>query len=146
MTAPRRALLGFAAGVLSVLSFHQGMWAILHAAGLMPPAPYPTDPVPPLGVPRIANFCFWGGLYGVAFGLALPRLPPRAPLWLLGLGLGLLTVLILWFVVDPLKGQPVAGGFVPVRMLVGALIHLAWGLGVGIILGLFMGRDTVAHA
>jgi hypothetical protein len=146
MTAPRRALLGFAAGVLSVLSFHQGMWAILHAAGLMPPAPYPTDPVPPLGVPRIANFCFWGGLYGAAFGLALPRLPPRAPLWLLGLGLGLLTVLILWFVVDPLKGQPVAGGFVPVRMLVGALIHLAWGLGVGIILGLFMGRDTVAHA
>ena len=146
MTAPRRALLGFAAGVLSVLSFHQGMWAILHAAGLMPPAPYPTDPVPPLGVPRIANFCFWGGLYGVAFGLALPRLPPRAPLWLLGLGLGLLAVLILWFVVAPLKGQPVAGGFVPVRMLVGALIHLAWGLGVGIILGLFMGRDTVAHA
>jgi hypothetical protein len=146
MTAPRRALLGFAAGVLSVLSFHQGMWAILHAAGLMPPAPYPTDPVPPLGVPRIANFCFWGGLYGAAFGLALPRLPPRAPLWLLGLGLGLLTVLILWFVVDPLKGQPLAGGFVPVRMLVGALIHLAWGLGVGIILGLFMGRDTVAHA
>jgi hypothetical protein len=146
MTAPRRALLGFAAGVLSVLSFHQGMWAILHAAGLMPPAPYPTDPVPPLGVPRIANFCFWGGLYGVAFGLALPRLPPRAPLWLLGLGLGLLTVLILWFVVDPLKGQPVAGGFVPVRMLVGALIHLAWGLGVGIILGLFIGRDTVADA
>ena len=85
MTAPRRALLGFAAGVLSVLSFHQGMWAILHAAGLMPPAPYPTDPVPPLGVPRIANFCFWGGLYGAAFGLALPRLP-RAPLWLWGSG------------------------------------------------------------
>jgi hypothetical protein len=146
MTAPKRALLGFAAAVVSVLTFHQSMWAFLHAAGLLPPAPYPTDPVPPLGVPRIANFCFWGGLYGAAFGLALPRFPPRAPLWLLGLGLGLLAVLVLWFVVAPLKGQPVAGGFTPVRMLVGALIHLAWGLGVGIILALLMGRNTVAHA
>src|SRR5215213_9787750 len=127
MTAPMRALLGFAAAAVSVLTFHQGMWALLHAAGLMPAALYPTDPVPPLGVPRIANFCFWAGLYGAAFGLALPRLPrlPRAPMWLLGLGLGLLAVLVLWFVVAPLKGQPVAGGSVPAPMLVAALIHLA---------------------
>jgi hypothetical protein len=42
MTAPTRALLGFAAAVLSVRTFHQGMWALLHVAGIMPPAPYPT--------------------------------------------------------------------------------------------------------
>src|SRR5918997_5974655 len=90
-------------GPARLLTFHQGAWALLHAAGLMPPAPYPTDPVPPLGVPRIANFCFWAGLYGAAFGLALPRLP-RAPTWLLGLGLGLLATLVLWFVVAPLRG------------------------------------------
>ena len=46
MTAPRRAALGFIAAVLSVPTFHQGMWALLHAAGIMPPAPYPTNPVP----------------------------------------------------------------------------------------------------
>jgi hypothetical protein len=146
MTAPTRALLGFAAAVVSVLTFHQGTWALLHAAGLMPAAPYPTDPVPPLGVPRIANFCFWGGLYGLVFGLALPRLPRRAPLWLLGLGLGLLAVLMLWFVVAPLKGQPAAGGFVPLRMLVTVLIHGAWGIGVGLILSLLMGRRAAARA
>ncbi len=146
MTATTRALLGFAAAAVSVLTFHQGTWALLHAAGLMPPAPYPTDPVPPLGVPRIANFCFWAGLYGAAFGLALPRLPPRAPLGLLGLGLGLLATLVLWFVVAALKGQPVAGGFVPVRMLVTVLIHGAWGIGVGLILTLLMRRRTVARA
>ena len=146
MTAPMRALLGFAAAAVSVLTFHQGTWALLHAAGLMPPAPYPTDPVPPLGVPRIANFCFWAGLYGAAFGLALPRLPRRAPMLLLGLGLGLFAVLVLWFVVAPLKGQPVAGGFVPQRMLVTVLIHGVWGIGAGLILGLVMGRNTVAHA
>ena len=145
MTAPMRVLLGFAAAVISVLTFHQGTWALLHSAGLMPPAPYPTDPVPPFGVPRIVNFCFWGGLYGAAFGLALPRLP-RAPMWLLGLGLGLLAVLVLWFVVAPLKGQPAAGGFIPVLMLVGALIHGVWGIGVGLTLPLLIGRRTAAPA
>ena len=80
MAAPQRAALGFAAAVLSVLTFHQGMWAVLHAAGVMPLAPYPTNPVPPFGVPLIASLCFWGGLYGLAFGLTLPRLP-RAPMW-----------------------------------------------------------------
>lgn len=139
MAAPKRALLGFAAAVLSVLTFHQGTWALLHAAGLMPPAPYPTGPVPPLGVPRIANFCLWGGLYGAAFGLALPR----APTWLPGLGLGLLAVLVLWFVVAPLKGQPVAGGFAPLRMLVTVLVHGAWGIGVGLILPFLMARKAV---
>jgi hypothetical protein len=145
MTAPRRALLGFAAAVVSVLTFHQGTWAILHAAGLMPPAPFPTRPVPPSGVPQVASLCFWGGLYGAAFGLALPRLP-RAPTWLLGLGLGLLAALVGWFVVAPLRGQPMAGGFVPARMLVSVLINGAWGIGVGLILPLLLGRRTAARA
>jgi hypothetical protein len=145
MAAPKRALLGFAAAALSVLIFHQGAWALLYALGLMPAAPYPTRPVPPLGVPLIASFCFWGGLYGALFGLALPRLPPRAPLWLLGLGLGVLALLVLWFVVAPLRGQPVANGLVPVRMLVSAVIHLVWGIGVGLILPL-LARWTRAAA
>jgi hypothetical protein len=138
--APGRGLLGFTAAVISVLTFHQGMWALLHAAGIMPPAPYPTTPVPPFGVPLIASLCFWAGLYGLLFGLALPRLPRRVPLWLLGLVLGLLTALVGWFVVAPLKGQPVAGGFVPVRMLVSVLINGAWGIGVGLILPFLMAR------
>jgi hypothetical protein len=144
MTAPMRALLGFVAAVLSVLTFHQGMWALLHAAGIMPPAPYPMAPVPPFGVPQIVSLCFWGGLYGLVFGLALPSLP-RAPMWLLGLGLGLLAALVGWFVVAPLKGQPLATGFVPLRMLISILINGCWGIGVGIILPLLMPK-AVARA
>ena len=50
MSTPlHRALLGFLAAVISVLTFHQGMWALLHLAGQMPP-PYPTRGVPPWGV------------------------------------------------------------------------------------------------
>jgi hypothetical protein len=117
----------------------------LHAAGIMPPAPYPTNPVPPFGVPLIASLCFWGGLYGLAFGLVLRRLP-RAPMWLLGLGLGLLAAVVGWFVVAPLKGQPVAGGFVPLRMLISVLINGTWGIGVGLILPLLMRRMSAARA
>jgi hypothetical protein len=146
MTAPTRALLGFAAAVLSVLTFHQGVWALLHAVGIMPPAPYPMNPVPPFGVPLIASLCFWGGLYGAAFGLAVPRLPRRAPMWLLGFGLGLLAALVGWFVVAPLKGQPVASGFAPTRMLVSVLINGAWGIGVGLLMPLLLGRRSAVRA
>lgn len=139
MSVLSRAARGFAAAALSVLTFHQGTWALLHAAGLMPAPPYPTDPVPPLGVPRIVDYAFWGGLYGAALGALLPRLP-RAPPWLLGLGMGLLAVLVAWFVVAPLKGLPAAAGFLPVPMLVGAVIHAAWGIGTGLILPLLPGR------
>ncbi|MBL6456212.1 hypothetical protein JMJ55_12835 [Belnapia sp. T6] len=134
-----RALLGFLAAVLAVLTFHQGMWGILHLLGMMPRPPYPMNPVPPLGVPLLVNLCFWGGLYGLVYGLVLPRLP-RAPGWLLGLGLGLLAALVGWFVVAPLKGQPIAAGWVPARMLLSVLINGAWGIGVGIILPMLLPR------
>jgi hypothetical protein len=61
-------------------------------------------------------------------------------MWLLGLGLGLLAALVSWFVVAPLKGQPVASGFDPARMLVSVLINGFWGVGVGVILPLLMPR------
>jgi len=44
MTAPKRALLGFVAAVVSVLTFHQGMWAVLHMVGIMPLRPTPPTP------------------------------------------------------------------------------------------------------
>jgi hypothetical protein len=141
MTAPIRALLGFLAAALSVVTFHQGMWGALYLAGWMPRPPYPMNPIGPLGVPLLLDLCFWGGLYGVAYGLAFPRLV-RMPGWLSGLLLGLLAVLVGWFVVAPLKGQPLAGGFDPMRMLISVLINGAWGIGVGIILPMLLPRSA----
>jgi len=141
-----RAALGFLAAVLSVLTFHQGMWALLWAAGLLPRAPYPMTPTGPLGVPVIVNLCFWGGIYGLAYGVVLPRLP-RAPAWLLGLGLGLLAALVGWFVVAPLKGLPAASGWNGLAMLRSVLINGSWGIGTGLILAALLGRrSAVARA
>ena len=144
MTAPMRALAGFVAAAISVLVFHGGMWALLHAGGLMPPA-WPTAPVGPLHVPLIADLCFWGGAYGAAFGLLLPRLP-AAPLPLLGLGLGMAAILVGWFVVAPLKGHPVGNGWGASRVLLSLALNLPWGVGVGLILAAMRPRRAPLRA
>ena len=72
----------------------QGMWAFLHLFSLMPP-PYPMGSVPlPFGVPLIIDLCFWGGVWGAAFGLILPSLSGKYPLWVSGFGLGIAAALV----------------------------------------------------
>jgi hypothetical protein len=133
---PVRAVLGFVAAVIATLTFHQAMWAVLHAAGTMPAAPYPMAPTGPLGVPKMVSLCFWAGLYGAVFGVVMPRL--TAPLWLCGLALGIIAALGGMFVVLPLKGQPVAVGFAWKSWLNSLLINGFWGIGVGVIAALLM--------
>jgi hypothetical protein len=131
--------LGFIAAAVSVLTFHQAMWEILHVLalpGLAMPAAYLTDPIPRFGMPRIANLCFWGGLYGAVFGLVLPRLSP--PLWLWGLVLGLIAALVGLLLVPAIKGVPVGAGWVPLSWLRSFLINGSWGIGVGVTLPLIL--------
>lgn len=136
---PQRIFLGAVAGALAVLVFHQGVVTLLFDLSLTPLAPpYRTLLVPPFGVPAIVSLCFWGGVYGALFGAVAPRLP--APLWAAGLAIGLLAMLIGWFVVAPLKGLPIAVGFVPWPMARSLLINLTWGLGTGLLLPLLSPR------
>jgi hypothetical protein len=144
-TSLNRAGLGFVAAVISVLVFHQGMWGLLHLMGLMPPW-YPTRGVPPFGVPLIVDLCFWGGVWGAAFGLVLPKLPSSYPMWLLGLGLGIAAALVGLFIVPLIKGLPVAGGWAPMTFVRSFLINGFWGIGVGLILPLMMRRQVQSKA
>jgi len=60
-------------------------------------------------------------------------LPPW-PLLLLGFTCGVLgPVLASWFVVAPLKGTPIAAGWVPQRMLASVLINGCWGIAMVLI-------------
>src|SRR4051812_28408061 len=96
-----RAFLGFIAGGIAFLTFHQGLLEIFHLAGAGGPS-WSVQPVPPLGIPRVVDLCFWAGLWGVPFGLLLPRF--TWPLWLCGILLGFVAALVAWFVVAPIKG------------------------------------------
>jgi hypothetical protein len=134
-----RALLGFIAAALSVLIFHQAMWEALHVLalpGLAMPRSYPTDPIGPFGIPRILNLCFWGGMYGSVFGVVLPRL--TGPLWLYGIGLGIIGALIGLLVVPAIKGLPIGGDWQVLSWVRSLLINGFWGLGVGLLLPLMI--------
>ena len=125
----RNAALGFVAAAISVLVAHQVMVLALHLIGWVPNAPYSFRPNP-WGVPIIVNSLFWGGLWGIAFAFVAPKLPIQAT-WLKGIALGLIGPLLIggWIVLAAIRGQPYFAGFAPQRMLIGALILGAFGLG-----------------
>jgi hypothetical protein len=80
----------------------------------------------------------------VLFAALLRRLD-GAPLVAAALVLGaVLPTLVAWFVVAPLKGQPMAAGFVPMAMALGVIANGAWGLGTGLGLALFR-RERREH-
>ena len=93
-----------------------------------------------LGGARVLDLAFWGGLYGILFGLALPWLRP--PYWLEGLGLGIIAALVGFFVVAPLKGLAIGGGWMANNWVRSLLINGFWGIGVGLILPLILPRRT----
>ena len=126
-------LLGFVAGALATLTFHQMTVWLLTAAGAIQGNPYSLRSVPPLGVPQFINLAFWGGLWGCVFALVAERIPRSWPLWLIGFVFGAIApTLVGWFVVAPLKGQPMAQGFIPARMWAGPVINGMFGLGTAV--------------
>ena len=141
----KRIALGFIVAAVSVLTFHAAMWGLLHylsLPGMGMPLPYPTEPVPPLGVPRIVSLCFWGGVWGALFGAVWRG--PRASYWWAGLLLGVAASLTGFFIVAAIKGQPIGGGWVLTNWIRSLLINGFWGLGVGLMLAA-LPRETRAH-
>lgn len=134
MTLLRAALVGFAAGVLSVLVFHQGTVALLHAAGLVANPPFRLQPVPPFGVPQLASMAFWGGVWGSGLGLFLASTRRRWPPLLAGLLMGICCSLVGFTVVAALRGQPLMGGFDTARWWRSLVINGAFGWGTGLLL------------
>lgn len=127
--------LAFPAGFIAVLIFHQGMLGLLHAMGATPGTPFNFRPTAPFGVPAVFSAAFWGGAWAIALALVLRRLSGRA-YWLTALFFGALALTaVAWFVVRPLKGQPVL--WEPSRAMIGLLVNGAWGIGTAILLRLF---------
>ncbi len=106
-----RMLKPFFAGALAVVVFHQGALAALHALGVTDRVPFVVTPTAPFGVPLLVSAAFWGGVWGTLLWPLVPRLGDRIGYWTAAVALGAIAPsVVAWFVVAPLKGQPMAGG------------------------------------
>ncbi len=134
----RRLLYAFCAGFIAVLVFHQGMLALLHTAGITPRAPFPLQPTQPFHVPTIWSLAFWGGVWGVIFGIVDRYFGRGAGYWISAIVFGAFALsLVAWFVVAPMKAQPLAGGWNGAVLITGLLVNGAWGLGTALLLNAF---------
>lgn len=134
MRAIRIIPVGFVAGVLAVLVFHQGMVGLLHLLGALPNPPFQLRPVPPFGVPQLVSACFWGGVWGIVAAAIVAAKPGWWPVWV-GLAVGgVACVLVGFTVVAGLRGQPLMAGMDPSRWWRSVTINGAFGLGVGVLL------------
>ena len=129
-------VVAFVAGVIAVPVFHQILLWIFHVAGIVPFAPFDMSPTKPFGVPSVISISFWGGVWGVVFGLTMPRWFSGATYWIASAVIGgVALTLVFMFVVWPLK----IGGLPPDMVglfIIGFLLNAAWGIGWAIFVAL----------
>jgi hypothetical protein len=124
----------FVAGFISVIVFQMGASTILQLLG-MPAAPFPMGATKPLGVPQLWSLAFWGGIWGIVFGFAEKHFPSGVGYWIAAILFGaIFPTAVLWFVVFPLKGVPMAAGWDATRMTAQVINHATWGLGTALLL------------
>lgn len=131
----RRLLLGFVAGFLATITFHQIALELLHLANIAPRAAWSMQPVPPFGVPSVISLSFWGGVWGMIMILLIDRFR-GAPYWIWSIVFGAIApTLVAAFVVAPLKHQPIphSGKMV----VLGLTVNAAWGFGTALLYRLF---------
>jgi hypothetical protein len=130
-----RPPMGFVAGLLATLIFHQLTLALLWVAGVAPFPPFQMAATPPFGVPAVFSLAFWGGVWGILYALVDGRFPRGVGYWVSAFLFGaILPSAVALLVVLPLKGRPVGGGWHASLLLTAFLVNGAWGIGTGLIL------------
>jgi hypothetical protein len=131
----RRVLLGFIAGFLATILFHQIALQLLHSAGIAPRAAWSMKPVPPFGVPSVISLSFWGGVWGAIMIPIIDRFR-KAQYWIWAILFGAIApTLVAAFVVAPLKHQPMPR--TGAMAVVGLTVNAVWGLGTAAFYRLF---------
>jgi hypothetical protein len=137
-----RTVLAFIAGFLSTLIFHQLVLALLWWAGVAPFGPFSLAATQPFGVPAVLSLAFWGGVWGIVYGMIDISFPRGAGYWLMAFLFGaILPSLVALLIVLPLKGQPLGGGWHLPWVLTAILVNGAWGVGTGVFLNLLSRRS-----
>lgn len=129
----RTVIVGFVAGALSVLIFHQfGFW-LSNELGYTRSVIYNMRGVPPWGVPTIVSSAFWGGLWGIVAAFLVPRLP-GALAGVLGwiLFAAIIVAIVNWTVVLPIKSGRFNMPGLPIIVVL-PLVYGLWGFGMWLI-------------
>ncbi len=132
----RRLLLGFVAGFIATLVFHQIALAILHYFHWIDRAAWSMKPVPPFGVPAVISLAFWGGVWGAVMIAILAK--SRNLLLASTIFGAILPTLVAAVVIAPLKHQPMPHS--GKLLAVGLIVNGAWGLGTALIYRMLSGR------
>lgn len=144
----KRIFTGFIAGFVATLVFHQLAVTILHAIGLAPFGAWNFSATAPLGVPAVLSLSFWGGIWGILMLLVHQRFGHGSKYWINAfLFGGLVTSFVALFIVVPLKGGPLGGGFAPTLLLTVFIINGVWGIATAWlyrVFGKMMGGQDVA--
>ena len=128
----RRLLLGFVAGFIATLVFHQIALAIFAHFHWIDRAPWNMKPVPPYGVPAVISLAFWGGIWGIIMIPAISRIRSEALWWIAAIVFGaVLPTAVAAFIVAPLKHMPMPHNAKMAAF--GLTVNGAWGLGTAII-------------
>ncbi|MDT0619613.1 hypothetical protein RM531_14135 [Salinisphaera sp. P385] len=123
-------LKSFIAGFAATLICHQGLYTLFWLGGAVPNPPFAMAPTWPFGVPAVISLAFWGGLWGLPVWWFIRDAVGRL-YWLRALILGALgPSAVALFLVFPLKGMGVAGGWDPTLIMGALMLNGAWGLGV----------------
>src|ERR1051326_4561834 len=99
--------LGFVAGFIATLVFHQiALWILAHFHWI-DRAPWNMKPVPPFGVPSVISLAFWGGVWGAVMIALLAK--SRYLLLASTIFGAVLPTLVAGLIIQPMiKHQPMA--------------------------------------
>ena len=126
--------MAFVAGFISTLVFHQAVFMLLHVAGFIPRPAYDLRPVPPFGFPAVISLAFWGGAWAVVIWPWLKGVN-RSTYWLRALVISaIFPTVVGLFIVFPLKGMPMAGGWNPKVIVSALVVDGVWGLGMALLM------------
>jgi hypothetical protein len=133
----------FVAGFVSTFVFHQGLLTLFYLAAVVPRAPHDFGAVPPLAIPAVISLAFWGGAWGVAIWPFLKNVDGSA-YWVRALIISAMASgSVTLFIVSPLKGMPMAGGW-STKVIVSTLfLNGTWGLGMAILMRLMRASRTI---
>ena len=129
-----RAIMGFIAGALSVVTLFFAAWAGVRAAGFIPAAADPVwsmKGVAPWGVPRAVNLAFWGGVWGLVLNLIFGGLRGAGNWLAWGLAGVIAVSAVAIFVVPAIKGVPIAN-LTPQRFMISGFLNGLFGIGAAI--------------